>query len=258
MLVWDYLYFNRGKFRPDPQKSAEWNRGAYIVEGPGHCGACHTPKTRIGGDLDDQRLQGYALQGWFAPNITNNDLNGLGTWSVAEIVEYLRTGHNATTAATGIMAEEISFSSSQWTDADLKAVAAYLKDLAPSGQASATMAPASSVMTAGGAIYRDVCSACHALDGKGSSNLFPSLAASSNVRSADPTSLIRIVLEGARSVATPKEPTAPGMPSYARQLTDAQVAAVLTYVRNAWGAKSSAVDEEVVRKQRETMASMNQ
>ena len=92
MLVWDALYFEPGEFKPDSAKSAAWNRGAFLVEGPGHCGACHTPKTLLGGDEKSQALQGYQIQGWFAPDITNEARRGLGGWSVDDIVAYLRIG----------------------------------------------------------------------------------------------------------------------------------------------------------------------
>ena len=248
MAGWNALYFKSGEFKPDAAKSAEWNCGAYLVEGLGHCGACHTPKTRLGGDDLAHALQGYALQGWFAPNITNDNDRGLGGWSVSDIVAYLKTGHNPATASTGIMAEEISLSSSHMTDADLKAIATYLKDLP--GQASSPPAPVSAsdpTMVAGTAIYSDECSACHGADGKGVAYLFPSLASSSNVRSADPASLIRVLLEGARSVATAGEPTSPGMPSFAWKLNDDEAAAVLTYVRNSWGAAAPAVTADQVK-----------
>ena len=139
--------------------------------------------------------------------------------------------------------EEITLSSSHLTDADLTAIATYLKDLP--GQTAAPPAAVSASdpkMVAGGAIYVDECSACHGMDGKGVPYLFPSLAESPNVRSADPASLIRVVIEGARSVATAGEPTGPGMPSFAWKLSDDQAAAVLTYIRNSWGASAPAVD----------------
>ena len=243
MAAWNALYFTSGEFKPDPAKSTEWNRGAYLVEGLGHCGACHTPKSALGGDDNAHAFQGYALQGWFAPNITNDSERGLGRWSVADIAAYLKNGHNPTTASTGIMAEEITLSSSHMIDADLTAIATYLKALPDQTAATAAAIPASDPkMVAGEAIYADECSACHGPDGKGVPYLFPSLAGSSNVRSADPTSLIRVVIEGARSVATAGEPTGPGMPSFAWKLNDDQAAAVLTYVRNAWGAAAPAVD----------------
>jgi mono/diheme cytochrome c family protein len=248
MKVWNALYFRSGEFKPDAAKSAEWNRGAYLVEGLGHCEACHTPKTTLGGDDVKRAFQGYALQGWFAPNITNDNQSGLGGWSVADIVSYLKAGHNTVSAATGIMAEEISLSSSQMTDADLTAIATYLKDLP--GQASSSTAAVSAsdpTMVAGGAIYADECSACHGMDGKGVPLLFPSLAGSPNVRSTDPTRLIRVLMEGARSVATAGEPTGPGMPWFGWKLNDAELAAVLTYVRNSRGSSASAVTADQVR-----------
>jgi mono/diheme cytochrome c family protein len=251
MIAWNALYFRYGEFKPDSTKSAEWNRGAYLVEGLGHCGACHTPKSALGGDESAGAFQGYALQGWFAPNMTNDNERGLRGWSVADIVAYLKNGHNTTTASTGIMAEEITLSSSHMTDADLTAIATYLKDLP--GQAAALAAAISASdpkMVAGGAIYVDQCSACHGMDGKGVPYLFPSLAGSSNVRSTDPASLIRVVIEGARSVATAGEPTGPGMPSFAWKLSDEQAAAVLTYIRNSWGSSAPVVDASQVAQAR--------
>jgi mono/diheme cytochrome c family protein len=251
MAAWNALYFRSGEFKPDATKSAEWNRGAYLVEGLGHCGACHTPKSVLGGDDNAHALQGYALQGWFAANITNDNERGLGGWSVADIAAYLKNGHNPTTASTGIMGEEITLSSSQMTGADLTAIAAYLKDLP--GQTAPSPTPVSSsdpAMVAGSAIYADNCSACHGMDGKGVPYLFPSLAGSPNVRSADPASLIRVLIEGARSVATAGEPTGPGMPSFAWKLNDDQAAAVLTYVRNSWGSSAPAVDPKEVEQAR--------
>ena len=107
MSVWNALYFTAGEFKPDPTKSAEWNRGKFIVEGPAHCGACHTPKTLLGGDRAEQYLQGANLQGWSAPDITNNRRTGLGSWTAEDVALYLKTGHNRAAAATGPMAEAV-------------------------------------------------------------------------------------------------------------------------------------------------------
>jgi mono/diheme cytochrome c family protein len=255
MRVWNALYFNPGEFKPDASKSAEWNRGAYLVEGPAHCALCHTPKSPLGGDKTSEYLRGSNLQGWFAPDITNDDRAGLGRWSIGDITAYLRTGHNRTTAATGPMAEEIANSSSQMTDGDLTAIAIYLKSLPGRQDNPSPIAANDPAMVAGQAIYRDQCSACHALDGRGIPQLFPSLADSAMVRSSDPTSLIRILLRGAQSLATSAEPTSPGMPSYNWQLDDAQAAAVLTYIRNAWTPAAPPVtprDVDRVRSDRET------
>jgi mono/diheme cytochrome c family protein len=223
------------------------------VQGPAHCGACHTPKSFLGGDKTGEYLRGANLQGWFAPDITNDARTGLGRWSAGDITAYLKTGHNRMTAATGPMAEMIADSTSQMTDSDLAAIAAYLKSL-PGREDNPTPVGANDpFMVAGQAIYRDQCSACHALDGKGVPQLFPSLVDSSLVRSSDPATLIRVVLRGARSVATAAEPTAPGMPSFGWQLDDAQVAAVLTYIRNAGDAAAAPVSADDVSRARSAL-----
>lgn len=241
MRVWNALYFNRGDYKPDTRKSAEWNRGAFLVDGPGHCGACHTPKTFLGGDRTDQYLRGGFLQGWSAPDITGDTRVGVGAWSMEDLVAYLKSGHNRVSAATGPMAEVVSLSTEQMTDPDVKAIATYLKSLPGKQDHPQTLSKEDPAMVAGAAIYRDQCSSCHGIDGKGVAKLFPSIADSSMVKSDDPTTSIRIVLRGARSVGTRAQPTAAGMPSYGRQLDDAQIAAVLTYMRNGWGAAAAPV-----------------
>jgi mono/diheme cytochrome c family protein len=223
-------------------KSAEWNRGADLVEGLMHCGMCHMPKNCLGGDDTSRRLEGYALQGWFAPNITNDGRRGLGGRSLDDIVRYLRAGYNRAAAASGPMGEEVARSSSLVTEADLRAVAAYLKDQPDQdGGATTPMAADEPVMKAGGAIDRDECSACHTPDGSDVAELFPSLRGAPSGQSTDPISLLRVVLRGARSIATDLAPTAPGMPAFGWILNDEQVAAVITYVRNAWGNAAPAV-----------------
>jgi mono/diheme cytochrome c family protein len=257
LRAWNALFFTEGEFKPDPNKSAEWNRGAYLVEGPGHCGACHTPKNVAGADKTSEAFHGAQLQGWFAPNITNDNLKGLGTWSIDDVATYLKTGHNRISAATGIMAEEIQFASSKMTDSDLKAIAIYLKSLPGDRERHDTIAADDPAMKAGHAIYRDQCAACHMIDGKGVPHLFPSLADASVLRSRDPRTAIRLVLRGARTVATKGEPTAPGMPSYAHMLKDDEIAAVLTYARNAWGRPAPAVTAGDVAKARKDLQARN-
>src|SRR6201992_3944094 len=179
MRIWDGLSFRKGEYIADPHRSAEWNRGAFLVDGPAHCGACHTPKSLLGGDKTARYLQGSPLQRWSAPNITNDTRTGLGGWSVDDIVAYLKTGHNRITAATGPMAEAVDLSTSKMTDEDIKAMATYLKSLPGSSGPQTGLAANSPDMNAGGAIFRDQCSACHGIDGKGSDRLFPSVAESS-------------------------------------------------------------------------------
>ena len=247
MLAWDRLYFTPGEFHGDPAKSAEWNRGAYLVQGPGHCGACHTPKTLLGGDKTSAPLQGYTLQGWVAPDITSGD-GPLASWSADDLAQYLKTGHNRFAAAAGLMGEVVGLSTSKLSDADVKAMATYLKGVS-GPKAAADNSADQKVLTAGGAIYQDLCSACHKSDGTGVPNLIPDLSHAATVDTGDPTTVLRVILQGAQSVATDREPTGPAMPAFGWQLNDAQVAAVATYVRNHLG-KGPAVSEEQARTER--------
>ncbi len=252
MMVWNALFFTPGTFQARDDKSPEWNRGAYLAEGLGHCGMCHTPKNILGGDQLNKRLQGYALQGWFAPDITNDPRRGLGGWSIDDIVAYLKSGHNNTSAATGLMAETLNLSTSHMREADLKAIAVYLKDQ-PGGNHAAPPAPDEATMKVGATIYADECSGCHTPNGKGIPGLFPSLNGSPVVQQADPTTVMHVVLRGARSVGTEASPGAPAMPQFDWLLSDAQVAAVLTYVRNAWGNVARPVSVADVSKARRSL-----
>jgi mono/diheme cytochrome c family protein len=246
MTVWNALFFTPGRFEPVSGKPAEWNRGAYLVEGPGHCGACHTAKNVLGGDETSEALQGGTLQGWFMPNLTSDPRHGVGSWSVDDIVAYLKTGHNRVSAATGPMSEVITDSTSELDDSDLRAIAVYLKDVPATSSQATPVASTTPAMRAGRAIYVDQCAACHAMSGAGVPDMFPALNGDPVVQARDPTSLIRIVLHGAQSVATDAAPTGPAMPAFGWKLSDAETAAVLTYVRNAWGNAAPAVSADDV------------
>jgi mono/diheme cytochrome c family protein len=257
MRLWDALYFNAEPFKPDPTKSGVWNRGAYLVQGPGHCAACHTPKTWLGGDRTGQSLQGYSLQGWFAPNITNDSGRGLGNWSSADLIQYLKTGHNRFAGASGPMADEVVHSSSAMNESDLSAIATYLKDQSPgravSNESATPLPHANAQMASGAAIYQDLCSACHRSDGSGVPYLIPDLAHSASVDSREPTSLLRVVIQGARTAATADEPTAPAMPAFGWQLSDEQIASVSTYIRNSWGHAAPPTSPSDVHKARQEL-----
>ena len=251
MAVWNALNFRPGRLEPDLSRSAEWNRGRYLVDALGHCGTCHTPKTAMGADRDSSYLQGATLQGWFAPNITADARKGIGRWSIDDLVTYLKTAANRDAIASGGMGEEVVHSSSHITDEDLRAIATYLLSLEPASQDSPqALAAADARMVAGQAIYKDNCAGCHTDDGTGISRLFPRLAGSHAIQSDDPTSLIRAVLSGRQGLATKDKPTGPAMPSFAWRLSDAQVAAVLTYVRNSFGNAAAPVTADQVGKLR--------
>jgi mono/diheme cytochrome c family protein len=252
MIGWNALYFAPGEFKPDPAKSAQWNRGAYLVEGAEHCGLCHTPKNAMGGDENAQAMQGSVLQNWYAPNLTGDRRVGLGDWSVEDIALYLKTGRNLYDIASGPMAEAVTNSTSHLTDADLRAIAVYLKNLpAGGGGLPQPVSMQDPKMQRGQAIYNQQCAACHTVRGEGIVGLFPRLADAPVVQQSQATSLIRVVLEGSRAVATDGAPTGPAMPSFAWQLSEADIAAVVTYVRNSWGnaaAPASAADVANMRK----------
>jgi mono/diheme cytochrome c family protein len=255
MIAWDDLYFTPGEFHDQPGKSKEWNRGAYLVQGPGHCGACHTPKTFLGGDKKSSALQGYTIQGWVAPDITSG--NGpLATWSVDDLAQYLKTGHNRFAAAAGLMGEVVELSTSKLSDPDVKAMATYLKDV--TGPKPAAEKPADqNVVAAGGAIYQDLCSACHKSDGSGVPNLIPNLSRAATVNTGDPTTVLRVILNGAQSASTDREPTGPAMPAFGWQLNDAQIAAVASYVRNHWGSAPPVSEDQVKRERTALKAKTN-
>ena len=255
---WNFLNFDPKPFANDPKQSAEWNRGAYLVQGPGHCGTCHTPKTALGADETDEALQGATLQGWFAPNITGEKRIGLGDWSKDQIVAYLKTGSNGHAIAAGPMVEAIEDSTSKMKDDDLQAIATYLlsvkADDGKGGTESDLLKPLSadnSQMKSGAEIYRVSCSACHGGDGKGAEHLFPALAGSAALQQDDTATLIHVILAGAQGPFTKDRPTTPAMPSFAAYLSDQQIADVVTYIRNDWGNAAPAVSADAVEEARD-------
>lgn len=243
---WNMLYFKALPAAP-AGKSAEWNRGAYLINGPGHCDTCHTPKSMLGGNAGVP-LSGGSLQGWFAPDITKDAQRGVGKWSVSDVVAYLKTGHNNYSMATGPMSEVIENSTALMNGADLHAMAVYLKDMGTSGGAAVARADMNDArMKAGLSLYRDNCAACHNDDGKGQSVIFPPLAGNPIISQTSVDTITRVVLAGTQSANTTGAPTQSSMPAFAWRLNDAQVADILTYVRGSFGS-GSAVSASTVQK----------
>jgi mono/diheme cytochrome c family protein len=235
MRAWNYFFFRPGIFEPDQQKSAEWNRGGYLVRGAAHCGTCHTPKNFFGAAKRGWAFGGGSVDGWFAPRLDGAERSGLKSWSADDIIEYLASGRNAKSHADGPMADVVMNSTSQMSDADIRAIAVYLKDL-PAGEAEpAVNPPPAAEMAAGKALYDRACVACHEADGSGAPRIYPPLPGNANLQSADPGSTLRILLDGAQTVTTPRAPNAGSMPGYAKQWSDQEIAAVTNYIRNAWG-----------------------
>jgi mono/diheme cytochrome c family protein len=249
MRGWNLLFFRPGTFEKNPQKSDEWNRGAYLIEGAAHCGACHTPKNMFGADKRGQIFGGGLIDGWFAPRLDGAERSGLKSWSVEDITEYLQSGRNGRSHAGKLMAEVVVNSTSRMSDADVRAMAAYLKDL-PTGEPEPVVpSPPQAQMTDGARIYQ-ACAACHEADGTGSPRIYPPLPGNANLQSADPSSTLRIILDGAETVTTPRAPNAGSMPAYYRKLTDQEIADVATYIRNSWGNAAPVVTPGQVAKAR--------
>jgi mono/diheme cytochrome c family protein len=249
---WNLLYFNSRDFKPDANQSPEWNRGAYLVDGLGHCGACHTPKNALGADKTKLELQGATLDNWVAPDLTANDRTGLGGWSADDVAEYLRTGRNAHAGAGGAMADVITYSTSLMSDADRHAMAVYLKSQAASPGA-ANAQPDPGAMRRGAEIYSDACSSCHLENGVGQPRYFPPLGPNAMLQQADPIGLEHLILAGGRIGTSPSRPSPLSMPSFAWKLSDQEVADVSTYIRNSWGNQAAAVSVSDVRDARERL-----
>jgi len=250
MRAWNLLFFRPGVFEPNQQKSAEWNRGAYLVTGAAHCGACHTPKSVFGADKRGYAYGGGSVDGWFAPRLDAAERGGLKSWGIEDIVEYLQSGRNGRSHAGGPMAEVVVNSTSKMSDADVRAIAVYLKDL-PAGAPEPDVAPPPPAdMMAGKAIYAHACIACHEADGSGAPRIYPPLPGNANLQSADPASTLRIILDGAQTLTTPRAPNTGSMPAYAKQLSDQEIADVTNYIRNSWGNAAPLVTPAQVRKAR--------
>lgn len=251
MAGWNALFFRPGATAPTPGKSPAWARGEYLVNGPGHCGACHTPKNLLGADKTYAALGGVALaEGWFAPDISNDPRTGLGGWRDSEVITYLKTGHNSHAMASGPMAEVIENSTSQMADGDLAAIAVYLKSRPGGADPRRALGPGDDRMKRGAIVYDDNCRGCHNPGGGGQSVIFPLLAGSAIVQQEGPQTLIRVVLAGTQATQTARAPTAAAMPSFAWRLSDAQVADVITYIRNSWGNAADAVTPAAVARSR--------
>jgi mono/diheme cytochrome c family protein len=235
MRVWNFAFFRPGIFEPDQNKSAEWNRGGYLVEGAAHCGACHTPRNFFGAEKRGQKFGGGMVDGWFAPRLDGADRSGLKSWSADDIVEYLQSGRNGKSHAGGPMTEVVLNSTSRLSDGDVRAIAVYLKDVPPGAPEPAVAPPPPAQMADGEKLYRAACIACHEADGSGAPRIYPPLPSNANLQSADPSSTLRIILDGAETITTPRAPNKGSMPAYAKQWSDQQIADVTNYIRNSWG-----------------------
>jgi mono/diheme cytochrome c family protein len=248
LAVWRALFFRPGVYEPQPSQSAEWNRGAYLVEGLGHCAACHAPRNLLGATQDSLGLSGglIPMQGWYAPSLTSPVEAGVAGWPQQEVVDLLRTGVSAHGSTMGPMAEVVFRSTQYLSEADLRAMAAYLQSLPQ--QAPPQVDPEElpradpGVMRLGGEVYVQHCAQCHGDQGEGKPGAFPALAGNRAVTLPVPVNVIRAVLDGGYPPSTAGNPRPHGMPPYGQALNDEEVAAVVTYIRQSWGHRATPVN----------------
>lgn len=228
---WRILYFRPGTFTPDPHLSAAENRGAYLVEGLGHCGACHTPRNMLGATEPTKTLSGAQVQGWFAPNITSNVTYGIGGWTDDQLVTFLREGHAPGKGVVlGPMEEVVRDSLSHLDDGDLHAIAAYLKSTPPKGPETVSLpSDFAGADKPGASAYLNHCAFCHGVNGAGVKGQIPALAGNGAIGAAGPEDVIRTVLGG-----HPATGSYGPMPAVGADLSDADIAAAINFARTAW------------------------
>jgi mono/diheme cytochrome c family protein len=256
LAFWRSLYFTPGEYEPAPERGLQWNRGAYLVQGLGHCAACHTGRNALGGSLAND-LGGGAIPAlnWQAAALTSHGKAGLGEWEVADISEFLKTGVSKRGAVFGPMAEVVSGSLQHLTERDTVAMAVYLKTVqhaaAPAAEGMA-YAPASAqaVLAQGARLYEQHCAACHMGGGEGQGNTYPPLAGNRSLAAGSPVNPIRIVLNGGFPPSTGGNPRPYGMPPFGHAFNDEEVAAVVSYVRGSWGNAGAMVSPVAVARLR--------
>jgi mono/diheme cytochrome c family protein len=264
LAFWNFFFAPSARYVAKPDHDAAWNRGAYLVQGPGHCGACHTPRG-IGLQekaLDDSGanfLAGAELDAWYAPSLRSDMRAGLGTWSRKDIGEFLAHGHNRVGSAFGSMTDVVN-STSYFSDSDIQAIAVYLTSLAATSAQQALAYDNATTDTLrnspatqpGAAIYASDCASCHGFDAKGFTSYMPALAGNPVVLDENPSSLINVLLNGSVPLVAKGTPDAYRMPQFRQQLSDQDAADVITFMRNRWGNQAPAVTATQVAKLRKT------
>jgi mono/diheme cytochrome c family protein len=257
LAAWRLLYFRPAVFVPTAAASVQWNRGAYLVEGLGHCAACHAARNAAG--ASDAAMGGALMPviGWYAPSLTADAEAGLGNWSVPDIALLLKTGTSPRASVVGPMADVVAHSLQHLDDTDLAAMAVYLKAL-PAAQAAIVKKPEKTEKTAqlaqfieqGRDVYGRHCIDCHGANGEGLAPAYPPLAGNRALTMDVAVNPIRIVLNGGFPPGTAGNPRPYGMPPFSHVLDDAEVAAVLSYLRASWGNQAAPVSAREVNRYR--------
>ncbi len=244
LAVWRALFFRAAEFVPEPAQSAQWNRGAYLVRGLGHCAACHAQRNVLGASSGALALQGgvIPMQHWYAPSLASHREAGVADWDTQDVVALLKTGTSTRASVMGPMADVVFGSTQYLSEADLQAMAVFLKTLPPQTQApQLAKAPDPTQLSSGAKIYKEHCAQCHGEQGEGARGAYPALAGNRVVTMDSPANLVQTVLHGGFAPATAGNPRPYGMPPFQQTLDGPQIAAVLTYIRRTWGHTASAV-----------------
>ncbi len=256
LVAWRALYFREGEFKADPAQSASWNRGAYLVQGLGHCNECHAARDSLGGSAGNQPLSGGQIpeQNWYAPDLSTRRHGGLEGWSEHDIVDLLKTGQSAKGVAFGPMARVVTDSTQHMDIDDLRAIATYLQSLPPRTPPVSETSPfnAKAMVQQGEKIYVQHCADCHGKDGNGVAGVYPPLNGNSSVTEPSGINATRMVLLGGFAPLTKAHPRPYSMPPFAQQLSDTEVSAVVSYIRGSWSNKASVLRPVDVSKYRHT------
>jgi len=254
LAVWRAMYFTPGAREEDRTRSAEWNRGAYLVQSLGHCSACHVSRNMLGANANMMDLSGgvIPMQNWYAPSLTSPDEGSVAEWDLPQIERLLRAGVAPRGTVTGPMAEVVLQSTQHLNDADLRAMALYLKSLphTPKAGRDDTVPLTAQAAERGAKIYEKQCAQCHGDKGEGVPGAYPALAGNRAVNLPVTANLVQVVLGGGFAPATAGNPRPFGMPPFATKLSDDEVAAVLSHIRTSWGNQSGAVTPLEVNQQR--------
>ncbi|RJF97353.1 c-type cytochrome [Noviherbaspirillum saxi] len=257
LVGWRALYFRPGVYDTQPQQNAEWNRGAYLVQGLGHCSACHAPRNFLGATTRGDDLSGAMIPmlNWYAASLTGESGEGLDKWEVQHIADLLKTGVSMRGAASGPMAEVVRESLQHLDAKDIRAMAVYLKSLPQNAQPEQTQAPPRTpdterMLVLGASLYEKHCVECHKASGAGEPPGYPALSGNRALLLASPVNPIRAVLHGGYPPSTAGNPRPYGMPPFSAILSDDEVAAVVSYVRNSWGNQGTMVSPGLVNNYR--------
>jgi mono/diheme cytochrome c family protein len=272
MIGWNLLFLNSAAFVPDPAQSVEWNRGAYLAEGAAHCSTCHTPRGFLMQEQSSRALSGSPVGPWYAPNITSDPTSGIGSWTREDLVIFLRSGHLSRKAqAAGSMGEAVNDSFQYLTEADVNAIATYVKSIPaihnPGDDVSRFVAgkPSSALAVlrghdgvrsdtdadpTGAQLFDGNCASCHAAEGQGSKDgYYPSLFLNSATGAKNPTNLIAAILYGVNRTISGRQAFMPGFgghPTDANPLSDRAIVALGNYVLAHYGSASTTITEAEV------------